>query len=91
MLNDLDQWLFRKDQEWESLCTNCGACCGSKEDPCENLAFTPDGRSYCRVYAARFDREHRTISGAPVRCVPIRNKLHSSWPGDEACGYKKRH
>lgn len=81
--------LEEKRRHWESLCGHCGACCGASDgDPCENLATKDDGRYYCRIYEQRFGLR-RTKSGRVFRCVPIRNILHQSWPGDECCGYKK--
>ena len=85
------RWLEEKEQEWERRCLCCGACCGALEDPCEQLAFSETGAAFCRVYSRRFDEEHKTLSGHPVKCVPVRSKLHTSWPGDEKCGYKRRY
>ncbi|MBF0331670.1 MAG: hypothetical protein HQL17_07005 [Candidatus Omnitrophica bacterium] len=81
-------WLSSKEHDKESLCLNCGACCGVFEDPCEHLMMTPEGKSHCRVYATRFG-PHRSVSGESLYCVPIRQKIGHSWPGDERCGYKK--
>ena len=76
-------------EEWESLCTRCGACCGALDgDPCEHLIELPDGKYSCSIYNHRFGL-HKTRSGRPFRCVPIRKILHKSWPGDECCAYKK--
>jgi len=80
--------LSAQESEWEALCRNCGACCGAFEDPCEHLKMSADGKSSCAVYADRFGL-HRTVSGEPLRCIPIREKLGMSWPGDERCGYKR--
>ncbi len=81
---------FQKEKflEWEALCGRCGACCGSVDDPCENLVKSEDGRYACSTYENRFGF-HKTISGKTIECVPIRNILHMSWPGDQCCGYKK--
>ena len=74
--------------EWESLCHRCAACCGIVEgDPCENLVKSGAGLYSCKIYENRFG-EHKTVSGKPLRCVPIREILHKSWPGDSRCGYK---
>ena len=83
-------WLAKSERDWESLCQNCGACCGVLEDPCEHLRKDSSGVCSCAVYDRRFDAEHKTLSGAPLRCVPIRGKLHQSWPGDERCGYRRK-
>lgn len=84
------QDLLRKwERQWESLCTRCGACCGVKEgDPCEHLQELSGGRYACAIYENRFGF-HKTRSGRTFQCVPIRQILHKSWPGDECCGYKK--
>lgn len=89
-IDNYQDWLFSKTAEWEAKCTNCGACCGALEDPCEHLRKDPAGWYFCEIYHQRFG-EHRTVSGKAVRCVPIREKLAKghSWPGDEHCGYKK--
>lgn len=81
-------WLSSKERETESLCLNCGACCGAFEDPCEHLVMTLEGKSHCRVYATRFGPQ-RTVSGKEFNCILIRQKMGTSWPGDEYCGYKK--
>jgi uncharacterized cysteine cluster protein YcgN (CxxCxxCC family) len=82
-------WLEAREREWETLCTNCGTCCGAGEDPCEHLQRDPAGKYFCDTYRDRLGI-HRTISGESMVCVPIRQKLGISWPGDERCGYKKR-
>jgi len=83
------RFLSKKEEQWESLCSMCGACCGALDDPCENLEKTSLGQYFCRVYARRFGI-WRTKSGQEIKCVPIREKLArgESWPGDEHCGYK---
>ena len=86
-----EQWVRLKSLEWEAKCTRCGACCGSLEDPCENLRQGDDGRCSCVVYDNRFGT-WKTVSGKPLLCVPIRQKLAQghTWPGDRDCGYKKK-
>lgn len=75
--------------EWEAKCTRCGACCGAAEgDPCEHLAASSTGGYLCNIYEHRFGLR-KSVSGREFRCVPIRNILHTSWPGDQCCGYKK--
>lgn len=90
-LNRYNNWLTCKSAAWESLCDNCGACCGAFEDPCEHLKKTTTGKYYCDTYQDRFGNHH-TVSGKLACCIPIREKLRrgESWPGDERCGYKKR-
>jgi len=77
-------------RDWEAKCTFCGACCGIVEgDPCEHLRQTGVGKYFCSIYDNRFGL-HKTRSGKPFRCVPIRDILHQSWLGDQCCGYKKK-
>lgn len=85
-----NDWLSSRTDVWESLCRNCGACCGAYEDPCEHLQKNADGKFFCNTYDQRFGLHH-TVSGKLARCVPIREKLgrSESWPGDEWCGYRK--
>lgn len=81
---------IQQERAWEKTCTRCGACCGIVEgDPCEHLEALPSGQYSCRIYSNRFGL-HKTVSGKPFHCVPIRNILFDSWPGDECCGYKKK-
>ena len=81
---------LKREQEWEALCTHCGACCGFAEgDPCEHLRVREDRTTFCAVYGDRFGK-HRTVSGRSMRCVPVRTILHQRWPGDEGCGYKAK-
>lgn len=77
-----------QERQWEAKCTRCGACCGIIEgDPCEHLVELKCGKYACAIYERRFGL-HKTRSGKPFRCVPIRDILHLSWPGDRCCGYK---
>ncbi len=81
-------WRDEQTARWESLCGRCGACCGAYDgDPCEHLRQDEGKKYYCSIYATRFGM-HKTISGKDIRCVPIRDILNSSWPGDHCCGYK---
>ena len=83
-----EKWQLTQQDRWESLCGRCGACCGTKDgDPCEHLGRSEDNKYFCRIYENRFGL-HKTVSGKPFKCVPIRQILHTSWPGDECCGYK---
>ncbi len=79
----------KQQQEWEALCTCCGACCGIVEgDPCEYLLKSDMGKYTCAIYENRFGL-HKTTSGKEFKCVPIRDILHQSWMGDQYCGYKQ--
>lgn len=87
--HELEKWLRSKEERWESLCGHCGACCGVTEgDPCEHLRGSKKGEYYCNIYENRFG-EHKTVNCKTLKCVPIRQIVHGSWPGDECCGYKK--
>lgn len=82
-------YLTQQERLWESLCGRCGACCGVVEgDPCEHLIEESNGHYQCSIYDNRFGI-HKTKSGKAFECVPIRDILHKSWPGDNCCGYKK--
>ena len=87
--DELQRRLKLKEERWEALCGRCGACCGVVEgDPCEHLRGDQKYKYYCSIYENRFG-EHRTVSGKILKCVPIRQVIHGSWPGDDCCGYKK--
>ncbi len=76
-------------REWEETCRSCGACCGIVEgDPCEFLAAQDSGKFFCRIYENRFGL-HKTRAGKEFRCVPLRDIIHKTWPGDMGCAYKK--
>lgn len=84
-----NHWNIQQEKRWESLCGRCGACCGVWEnDPCEHLRGTKKGEYYCSIYENRFG-EHKTVNGRIFKCVPLRQIIHGSWPGDECCGYKR--
>jgi hypothetical protein len=85
---DPQAWLEAREREWESRCLNCGACCGAGEDPCEHLRQDRTGKYFCDTYKHRLGA-HRTIAGVEMVCVPVRQKLKGTWPGDERCGYKQ--
>lgn len=88
-LDQYIQWQESRHKLWESKCGRCGACCGIIEgDPCEHLKKEKDNRYACQIYENRFGL-HKTVSGKTIKCVPIRDILHKSWPGDRCCGYKK--
>ncbi len=86
---EYQKFLEQCQREWEARCSRCGACCGVVEgDPCEHLRRFKKGGYYCSIYTERFGL-HKTVGGRPFRCVPIRDILHKSWPGDQDCAYKK--
>ncbi|MFA6321106.1 MAG: hypothetical protein WCY36_04535 [Candidatus Omnitrophota bacterium] len=79
-----DDW----QREFESLCLRCGKCCGIDQDPCSNLAKSPDGRYTCKVYGQRLGTQ-RTVSGRTFTCVPITEVLKKGMP-NQACGYLRK-
>ena len=81
-------WLSSQACDAESLCRNCGACCGAFEDPCEHLAAGPDGKFLCKIYPTRLGPQ-KTVTGHTFTCVLIREKAGETWPGHERCGYKR--
>ena len=68
-----EKYFISKNEAFESLCKRCGVCCGSKDgDPCINLKFfQKTGKYHCNSYNNRLG-EHKTISGASFKCVPIK-------------------
>ena len=85
-----EQLQEQQGKEWEAACRQCGACCGAAEDdPCDYLEYAGEGKYVCRDYENRFGRHH-SRGGQLFQCVPIREILHKSWPGDGGCGYKQR-
>ena len=88
--NQYDQWQQQELVKWEAKCGRCGACCGAFDgDPCEHLRKDASRKYFCSIYENRFG-VHKTLSGKDINCVPIRQILHNSWPGDTCCGYKKK-
>ncbi|MDD5136444.1 MAG: hypothetical protein PHX20_05170 [Candidatus Omnitrophica bacterium] len=79
-----DDWL----REFESLCLRCGKCCGIDQDPCSQLAKTPDGRYTCKIYAQRLGAQ-KTVSGHTFTCVPISEVMKKGLPYS-SCGYLTR-
>jgi len=66
--------LKMKDENFESLCKRCGACCGAEDDPCTNLRKSGEGRYYCKDYFNRLGPQ-RTVSGRRFECVSIREHI----------------
>ena len=75
-------------EQYESICTNCGACCGIGDgDPCKNL-FKKSNETYtCLVYNNRLGKQ-KTVSGNSFNCIPIREalKYKDNLPN---CSYRK--
>ena len=85
---DYQEYMRKKEGEWEALCIRCGACCGVFEDPCTELIRNTDGTCVCRDYEHRLG-VHKTKGGKTFRCLPIRDIIHMSWDHDHLCAYKK--
>lgn len=82
------RWQEGQLRAWEAKCGRCGACCGTVDgDPCEHLRKDNNSKYFCSIYEHRFGLR-KTVSGKEFACVPIRQILHQSWPGDSCCGYK---
>ena len=55
-------FMEESDRKFEAICSNCGECCGSKDDPCQNLVKNDDGTYKCRDYINRLGPQ-KTVSG----------------------------
>ncbi|MBF0490441.1 MAG: hypothetical protein HQL15_07450 [Candidatus Omnitrophica bacterium] len=83
------QWQKKEEERWEALCGRCGACCGAfDKDPCVHLSRDELKKYYCTIYENCFGIK-KTVNGNDIVCGSIRTILHSHWPGDDCCGYKK--
>jgi len=87
-MDKLNKYLEEKEKDWESICLRCGACCGAYDDPCEHLKKDNQGLYYCDIYANRLGKR-KTVSGDVFWCVPVKEILHTWWPGCHLCSYKK--
>ena len=63
-----------KEEEFESLCRRCGECCGSSDEPCQNLAKKDDGTFFCKDYENRLGPQ-KTTSGKFFNCILIRGHV----------------
>ncbi|MFC1480198.1 hypothetical protein ACFL5Y_01975 [Candidatus Omnitrophota bacterium] len=81
-----DKYLRQQGEEFESICTRCGQCCGALDDPCQNLAELDDGMYFCKDYENRLGPQ-KTAAGKPFNCVPIREHLSKSTLRQN-CAYK---
>ena len=88
-MNSYLEYLKKKEEEYDSLCKRCGACCGAYDDPCRHLKKDIYGKYYCEIYEHRFGLRE-TVSGDKFWCVPIKEIILSSWPRSYLCAYKKR-
>ncbi len=69
-----ETYLHRKEENFESLCTRCGDCCGAYDDPCRNLIKLEDGTYFCEDYKNRLGPQ-KTVSGKEFQCVSIREHI----------------
>jgi len=90
MFEDLAKYFSDKEKEWESLCTRCGGCCGSFDDPCKHLKEDEPGKYHCEIYDHRFGLRE-TVGGEKFYCVHITKLAYVHWKNDHLCGYRKRH
>ncbi len=85
-----ESYLKKAQEENESLCKRCGACCGVVEnDPCVHLERRPDNTYFCSIYDRRFGT-HKTVHGNEFKCVPLRHIVFGFWDGASNCGYKRQ-
>jgi len=85
-MNTLENHLKLKEEEFESRCKRCGACCGAHDgDSCVHLKNGKNGGYYCEVYDSRLGIQ-KTISGKSFECVSIKEILRKAYPR-EGCGY----
>jgi len=68
------QCLDQKEKEFESICGNCGECCGAKDDMCVNLMKTAEDTYICMYYDNRIGPQS-TVSGKIFHCVSIREHI----------------
>lgn len=68
------KYALDKEEEFESLCKRCGECCGSLDEPCQNLVKKDDGTFFCRDYENRLGPQ-KTVSGKAFNCVLIRGHV----------------
>jgi hypothetical protein len=72
--SDYSKYLEKSEIEFDKMCSRCGECCGSKDDPCDQLARDKTGTYFCECYDTRFGPQ-KTLSGNPFTCVSIREHL----------------
>ena len=71
---EYNEYLRKKEAEFEAICIRCGECCGSADDPCRNLVKQKSGGFICKAYENRFGPQ-KTVSGAEFMCVSIREHI----------------
>ena len=85
---DLEDYFLSKQAFWESLCINCGGCCGAYDDPCKHLRRNSDGKYFCLIYDNRFGTRE-TVKGEKFDCVMVKEIIETHWINDHLCAYKK--
>lgn len=70
------QYLKNKEEEFEAVCSRCGECCGSLDDPCANLVKGEDGSFFCNDYHHRLGFQ-KTATGISFKCVPITERIYA--------------
>ena len=70
------RYLEGKEDEFEAVCINCGVCCGTEDDPCDNLRKNKDGKYFCINYLKRIGPQ-KTVSGKAFNCVSIKEHIRS--------------
>jgi len=76
---------MKYDNAHENKCKRCGVCCGATDGhPCEHLVKV--GNHYkCEIYPYRFG-PHRTVTGRPFNCVPVRRVIERGG-APKGCAY----
>ena len=84
-----EKYLKNKEEEFEAVCSRCGACCGAFDgDSCSHLRRDLAGKYYCDTYETRLGRQ-LTLSGKSFECVPIKDVLRYSYTREQRCAYLK--
>ena len=82
---EYENYLKKKEEEYESVCIRCGRCCGAGTNPCENLILLDDGTYFCKDYANRLGR-HKSVNGMEFSCIPMR-ELVENGTAPQGCAY----
>jgi len=77
----------KKEEEFESVCTRCGECCGSLDDSCQKLMRLDNGTYFCSDYTNRLVQQ-KTISGKFFTCIAIREHIAQDTLRQN-CAYRK--
>lgn len=91
-MSDLKNYaLYNEKQEefFESICRQCGKCCGSDDgDPCLQLKKLEDGSYTCEVYLSRLGPQE-TVRGNKFNCIPIGHLLNKGKDILTDCAYRE--